>query len=91
MRMTRTALRQSLRRLAAVCAAGCLALGGATAAQAAESIPIDAAHFPDENFRKCVKRIGTDYDDVLTAEEINKGDHLSCNSAASRASGAWSI
>ncbi len=33
-------------------------------------IAIDAAHFPDDNFRTCVKWYDQDYNDILTQEEI---------------------
>ena len=41
-----------------------------TGAAVSSDVPIDEAHFPDENFRKYVKRFDIDSDDVLSEAEI---------------------
>ena len=39
-------------------------------ARAAEGIPVDEAHFPDDNFRDCILQLDHSTDGVLTQEEL---------------------
>ncbi len=55
----------------------CLLFLSLSIAQAAETIPIDSEHFPDNNFREYVlENLDTDDDGALSANEISKVDYL---------------